>query len=138
MSKVKRRCDTETFHFTNVNPLNESTGDCVVRAISVFLGMNWEDTYRALAEYGMLYGRMLNCRENYVPYLAELGFEKQRMPRKPNRGKYTVAEFCEQIAERGKCYIVSMANHLTFVGPDKRIWDTWDCSYKTVGNYWVR
>lgn len=138
MAKIKRIPDTDTFHFLNVNPKGVRAGDCVVRAMSVFLDWSWETTYQELANLGMKTGYIINDDENYQSLLSELGFKKQRQPRKIVGLKYTAAEFCMDIAETGKMYLLRVANHLTVVGPDKRIWDTWDCGYKTVGNYWVR
>lgn len=130
--------DTDTFHFSNVNPKGRKTADCVVRAISAFLGESWERTYTNLANLGIKRGTAMNVPENYVRYLADRGFEKCPMPRKADRTKYTGREFCREIAEPGNCYILSMAHHLTFIGPDCRIWDTWNCGKKSVGNYWAR
>lgn len=138
MAKIKRIPDTETFHFLNVNPKGVRAGDCVVRAMSVFLDSSWIATYRSLANLGMRTGYIINDDENYQHLLAQLDFKKQRQPRKAGGTKYTAAEFCKEIAETGNFYLLRLANHLTVVGPDRRIWDTWDCGYKTVGNYWVR
>jgi hypothetical protein len=91
-----------------------------------------------LSERGYCNGQMMNWPDNYIGYLKEEGYEKQRMPRRDDNTKYTAREFCQEIAKPGHYYVLSLANHLTFVGPDCRIWDTWDCGYKTVGNYWVR
>ncbi len=137
MTLCKRKPDHELFHFYNANPLNQKTGDCVIRAIATFLDQSWVATYRELAEYGMGFGQMMDCPECYEPFLAEKGFKKERQPRKPNGKKYTVREFCKTIAEPGKCYIVTMAGHMAVVN-DCRVWDTWDCGGKTVCNYWER
>ena len=33
-------------------------------------------------------------------------------------------------------YIVKVANHITVV-KNKELYDTWNCSNKSVGNYWI-
>ena len=135
MTKIKKKPDHETFHFFNANPLNQSSGDCVIRAISAFLDRSWADVYREMAEFGIERGQMLNWDDCYWAYLESKGYSKQRMPVRDDRTKYTVEEFCQEIAVTGHRYVVRMAHHLTFIGPDRRIWDTWDCGYKTMGNY---
>ena len=137
MAKCKVKPDNETFHFSNLNPKQESTGDCVIRAVAAFLGISWESAYRQLAEWGIEHATAIDCPENYGPFLLDKGFGKERMPRREDRTKYTAEEFCKEIAQPGCVYILSLANHLAFVGPDQRIWDTWDCGFKSVGNYWI-
>ena len=136
MSKIKKIPDNGTFHFSNLNPKGQRAGDCVIRAISAFMRWDWERTYRELAERGIKAGYIVNDDENYQSFLAEKGFEKHKQPRRGNCFKFTAAEFCKEIAEPGKTYLLRLAHHLTFVGPDCKIWDTWDCWFKTVGNYW--
>lgn len=138
MAKMKQVPDTDTFHWSNVNPKGRRTGDCVIRAIAAFLNQSWEDTYRELAEFGIKHATAMNCPEAYIPYLRSKGYEKQKQPRTVWGSKYTGKEFCCQIAKPGACYVITMANHLTFVGPDCRIHDIWDCGEKCVGNYWKR
>lgn len=137
MAKLKVIPDTDTFHFFNANPKCRRTGDCVVRAISSYLGRTWECVYVDLAYYGIEHGTAMDCPETYVGYLKQQGHTKLPMPRRDDNTRYTAAEFCKEIAKPGRVYLLSLAGHLTFVGVDRRIWDTWDCGGKSVGNYWV-
>jgi len=44
-----------------------------------------------------------------------------------------------EVLFRGKqvrVYIVSLANHLSVV-VNGYVYDTWNCTHKSVGNYWV-
>jgi len=136
MAKCKKLKDSQTFHWFNPNPKGNAAGDCVVRAISAFLHWDWEKTYRELAEHGIKTGYIINDRENFTLFLFEKGFLKQRMPKREDGTKYTVTEFCKELAKPGHIYVCSLANHLTFIGPDCSIWDTWDCGEKSVGNFW--
>lgn len=138
MAKMKREQDTATFHFSNVNPKGRKTGDCVVRAISAFLGESWEQVYRELAELGIKRGTAMDCPETYVKFLETRGFVKCPMPRHADGTRFTGREYCERLAVGGWVYILSMAGHLTFVNADGRIWDIWDCGEKSVGNVWKR
>lgn len=121
----------------NNNPKNNITNDCVIRAISFATNKSWADTYKELAELGIKKGLMLNDKKNDRAYLKQLGFEKQSMPRRDDRTRYTLEEFCDELAKDNQVYIVSVAKHLTVV-KDKNLYDTWNCSKKSVGNYWTK
>lgn len=120
----------------NNNPKKRKTGDCVVRAIATATNSSWEFVYKELAESGIKKGLMINSDENWKKYLETLGFKKQKMPRRDDRTRYTLEEFCTEIAEEEKIYIIKLAGHLTVV-KNKNLYDTWNCSYKSVGNYWI-
>ena len=120
----------------NINPKNKKTGDCVIRAIAFAKNKEWEKIYLELAEQGIRKGLMLNDPRNWKKYLDNLGYKVQKMPRKINNKRYSLEEFCDKIAEEDKTYIVKIASHLTAV-KDKNLYDTWNCSRKYVGNYWV-
>ncbi len=120
----------------NNNPKNKITNDCVIRAIALATNNKWENVYRELAEQGIKKGLMINDRNNWKAYLKSLGYEQQKMPRKVDRKRYTLKEFCEELAEKDKIYIVKVAGHLTCI-KDKKLYDTWNCSNKCVGNYWI-
>ena len=120
----------------NANPKGRRTGDCVIRAIAFALNKSWIDTYRALFENTLKTFYSISSKDNYKSYLKSIGCEMQKMPRKPDRKRYTVSEFCDEIAEPRKTYIISVANHLTCIR-DKALVDTWNCGSKSVGNYWI-
>ena len=120
----------------NKNPKKKKTNDCVIRAIATATNSSWEYIYSKLAEQGLKNGLMINDRRNWIKYLKNLGYEKQAMPRKKDRTRYTLEEFATEIAEEDKIYIVKLAKHLTVI-KNKNLIDTWNCSYKCVGNYWV-
>lgn len=130
--------DNATFRYLNLNPKGHFAGDCVVRAIAAFLNWDWKRTYESLASRGIKHGYMINDDKNFQSFLAEMGYVKHKQPRFEDGSKYTAGEFCTLLAVPGNTYILRLANHLTFIGPDCRIWDTWDCSKKSVGNYWVK
>ena len=73
----------------------------------------------------------------YATLLKGLGYEKQKMPRRADNTRYTATEFCKELADTDREYILSLAGHLTHV-KDRKIRDTWDCGCKRVGNYWER
>ena len=121
----------------NINPKNKKTGDCVIRAIATSTNSSWEYIYRELAELGIKKGLMINDSKNWKVYLKKLGYEQQRMPRRDDKTRYTLEEFCDELAEDNQIYIIKVAGHLTVV-KDKNLYDSWNCSHKSVGNYWIK
>lgn len=119
----------------NANPKNNRTNDCVVRAISLATNKSWIDVYKELTELGMKKCLMMNDNKNWKAYLKQLGYQQHKMPKKSDNTRYTVEEFADEVAEEDKTYIVSIAKHLTVV-KDKKLYDTFDCSKKSVCNYW--
>lgn len=137
MTRTEKYPETSTFHYYNANPHNRKGGDCVIRAICTFLNISWEQCIREMTEVGIKHGFVLNDRNTIEKYLKEKGFEKMPMPRKCNKLRYTVKEFCNEIAEPDCRYVLALARHeVSIVGC--RVWDIWDCTNKSVGNYWIR
>lgn len=120
----------------NANPKGRKTGDCVIRAIAFALNKSWIDTYRGLFENTIKTFYSVSSKQNFKSYLKSLGIEMEKMPRKLDGKRYTVSEFCDEIAKPNMTYIISVANHLTCVR-DKALVDTWNCGHKSVGNYWI-
>ena len=127
-----------TYKEYNANFKNKKTTDCVVRAISVALNKSWEDTFKELSAYTLETGYMWNdsgaC--GFKKFLKLKGYDKQKMPRRKDNTRYTVKEFIEELANKNSIYIISVAGHLTVV-KNLTLIDIWDCSDKSVGNYWI-
>lgn len=135
MSTPTYRQDTSYFTYNNTNPKNsKSSGDCVVRAISIGTGKPWDEVYEELCKLGMKLKAMPNDDKTYRTYLKNLGYVQQKQPRKVDNTKYTVREFAKK-AKKTDVFIISVANHLTCIR-DNKIQDTWNCGDKCVGNYW--
>ncbi len=120
----------------NANPKGRKTGDCVVRAICTALNESWEETYKGMLDVALDTGYAISCRDNFEEYLKRKGYPKEKMPKKPSGKKYTVEEFCDVIAKNKYTYVISIANHVTVVR-NHNIYDLWDCSRKSVLNYWI-
>ena len=120
--------------YYNANPKKwKREGDCVVRAICTVLNQSWELTYMELCELGLRRCMMPNSKLLYEAYLKSKGLEKQKMPKKANGKRYTIREFVEERPDF--IGIISVAGHLTCVANGSLI-DTWDCSDKSICNYW--
>lgn len=120
----------------NHNPKQKKTNDCVIRAISFATGKTWQDVYKDLAELGVKHCLMPNDRKNWKAYLKKLGYNMEKMPKTLSNKRYTVEEFANEIAFKNHTYIIKVAKHLTVI-KGKKLYDTWNCKDKCVGNYWI-
>lgn len=140
MRRQDRYPDTSVFHFHNENPKNRFTTDCNIRAISTACNIPYNEVVMQFAQLQCTTGYDASSPEAIDRLLKQLGWVKQRQPRKPNNRKYTGKEFCQLIqrlgltqtiiANIGGCHIAAIVNG--------RIYDIWDSSCRCIGNYWVR
>ena len=141
MKRQDKFPDTVTFHYHNANPHNRITADCVIRAETVVLEIPYNQVVLENAEMQCKTGFDNADTKGIEKYMREKGWTKNPQPRKTNGTKYTVAEFCTQLAKPGQRYLVSMAGHIVAV-VDCKAWDTWDCTdlryTKCVGNFWSK
>lgn len=128
--------DTESFHYYNANPVNRMTGDCAVRAIALAFNMSWEDAYRELFEFGLKNRMMLNDSKCIEKYLKHKGWEKVRAPKKVDGKKYTAEEALRLF--RGKVVLANIGSKHIACIKDNKVWDTWNCTKRKVGNYWIK
>lgn len=119
----------------NYNPKGWKADDCVIRAIGYATGKTWNEVFTDLCTIANKKCRMPNDDKVWQKYLEEIGWVKHSQPRKADDTKYTVEEFADGYSP--KLAIVRVANHLTVVEGNTLI-DTWNCGYKTVGNYWTK
>lgn len=135
---MKRPPDTESFTFHNENPQGRKTGDCVFRALALAMGKPWGFILTALTERALQTGYSPNGKDNYTEYLALNGWEKQPQPRKASGRKYTGAEFCQLMKERGiRRAVLHIGGHHIAALCNGTIHDIWNCSGRCVGNYWI-
>lgn len=118
----------------NVNPKGKKTGDCVIRALSVALGLDYYRVYGELYELSLKLGFIVNDKRVEEKYLVQSGFIKHKQPKKPSGKKYLVGEIDKLCAE--DVIVISCAHHLTVV-KSGAIVDTWDCRNKCISNYYT-
>ncbi len=79
--------------YLNVNPDKKKTSDCVVRAISLATGRDWDTTFLYLAIEALLHHDMMDVNYVWGGYLLSNGFIRGKLPDTcPNC--YTVNDFC--------------------------------------------
>lgn len=134
------------FEKFNINPKGMKASDCVIRAIAFATEQTWDQVYKDLCEIGFKLKRIPNEKKVYEKYLEKIGWTKNKQPRDYMNKKLTVDEFSKQfnrvLKERdSKRIIITVANHMTAIewtGYEMQLIDTWNCSHKSVGNYWTK
>lgn len=149
MPRQRNVPDTPTFHFYNANPQNRITGDCTFRAICTALEQSWEQTVMEMAEMSCKTGYAINDKKGIERYLESKGWKKQKQPRKDDNTKFTGKEFCEQLQDdpwifTGKEYyyaariVAVIGGHHIVAIVNGKVYDTWNSTCKTIGNYWTK
>ena len=119
----------------NMNPKGIKASDCVVRAIATATGQTWDETLMGLAKCAIKHKYMIHCPELYGKYLEELGWHKNKQPRKKDNKRYRVYEFVETF--KGTAVANIGQQHVACI-KDGQIWDIWNSSGEVIGNYWTK
>ena len=138
MKRQEKYPETSTFHYYNANPKNRITGDCTFRAVCTALEQTWEQTVMEMAELSCRTGYAINDKKGIERYLKEKGWTKHSQPRKADNTKYTGEEFCKQIAKKNVRYIANIGGHHIVAIIGKKVYDIWDSTDGTIGNYWTK
>ena len=116
------------FKYWNINPDGESTGDCVIRAISLALNEDYYDTIGDLIKNSDYFNCDLLVKECYSNMLDSLGFKRY-----DGMGR-TVKEVAEDFYNDK--LIIRIEGHLTcsLYGD---IYDIWNPSSEIVDCFWI-
>lgn len=133
---VKRRLhlNPHVFTYFNANPYNKNTNDCVIRAVCCATEREWDDVLMDMTKCALKHKLMVNDPDLYPIYLKEIGWVKQKQPRKVDGKKYHGYEWIPHY--KGMAIIHIGDHHMAFVN-DGKLWDTWDSSGGIVGVYWT-
>lgn len=145
MTRQQKYPDTATFHFHNANPKGRITTDCVIRAIATATELPYNQVVMELAELQCQTGYDDGDDKLYDKYLISKGFIKHKQPRRLDGTKFTGRDFCEALQDNYEYIIGKSPRIVAHIGghhivaiKDARIWDTWNSSYKCIGNYWIK
>lgn len=129
----------------NANSRNNDTGDCVVRAISLAYGKDYDETHKELLS---LARDMRADKYNYIHvfsrYLNKLGHEgeikAENFYEGDNNGPFTIEDFCKDNPQ-GTFILLNGkqpkgSDHLACV-IDGNLYDSWDSSGQYVTRIWV-
>lgn len=122
------------FEYYNPNPLGKSVGDCVIRALSKLLKMDWLDVYIELCYQGALSCDMPSSNMVWSLYLRKLGYDKHTIPNTcPDC--YTIKDFCEEHPQGS--FLVAIGDHVVTV-VDGDYYDAWDSGNEVPISYYCR
>lgn len=110
------------WQFVNPNPAYNFVGDCVVRALSIALGSDWDTIFLGLAAYGFNIKDMPSGNAIWSAYLRDKGFKRYIIPNEcPNC--YTLKDFCED--HPNGIFVIGTGTHAVTV-IDGDYYDSWD------------
>ena len=118
----------------NPNPNGTYTGDCVIRALTKALDLDWETVYIGLAVQGYTMSDMPSANHVWGAYLREHGFDRHAIPNTcPDC--YTVRDFCDDNPKG--LYVLATGSHVITV-VDGDYFDTWDSGKEVPIYYFSR
>ena len=134
----------EKFLCKNNNPKGKKTCDCTIRAFVELTGKPADEIISELTAIYIKTGYFIDDPKCYEKWLKNNGYEKQKQFKYATGAKITGAGFCNYLDFHN--YTGTIVAHIgshhitTFVPTEEgyRIQDTWDCSDRCVGNWWVK
>ena len=113
----------------NANPLDKSTGDCVIRAIATVTNRPWLEVYDDLYKYARASCDMMDTNEVWHRYLYDIGYHIHVI----SVPCMTVKEFA-RIYQKGR-YLLGTGRHVVAVINGDYI-DAWDSGNEIPVFYW--
>lgn len=118
----------------NNNPMSRTVGDCAVRAVSLALGVDWEEAYNLIADAGYAMGDMPSSDSVWGAVLRQHGFYREAIPNScPDC--YTVEDFVKDFP-RG-VYVLGFGGHVATV-IDGNLYDSWNSMQEVPVYFWYR
>lgn len=117
------------FIYYNQNPEGNTVGDCVIRAISLALGIEYYEVIELLYRFSDRHRCDMLSKECYGKMLGD-DFRLPKFTVKDKTVREVASDFSENIL------IVRVKNHLTTVIYGD-IFDIWDTSDEIVDCFWI-
>lgn len=122
------------FIYTNPNPIDKKTGDCVIRAIAIATNSTWEEAYMDLCMEGLLMADLPNSNAVWSSYLRKHGYKRSVIPNTcPDC--YTVEDFAED--HPFGTYVLCSGTHTVTV-VSGNILDAWNSSQEIPTFYFYK
>lgn len=128
---------TPYYEYTNLNPKNRLSEDCVIRAVALVTGQTWEQTIRELTELGIKNSYVCNDSKLFPKYLELKGFRQMNEPRDYFNKKMSIKEFLQEHPEYDTFLCVAGSHHVTAIKNGK-VRDVWNSSNQTMHRWWVK
>ena len=121
------------YQYKNVNPKDNKTNDCVVRAIAEGLNKSYREVLMSLTEIGYDMGLLFNNTKVYEEYLKQYNYRET-----VKKYKGTIFDFINNNnLKETDTYIIEVKGHLTVVKGNTLI-DTWNCGYEKIKKVYVK
>lgn len=118
----------------NPNPVSRNVGDCSIRALTVALGVDWEEAFALLSANAFQMADMMSSNAVIGSVLRQHGFRRSVIPNScPDC--YTIEDFAEDHPQG--VYVVGTGSHVVAIR-DGLILDSWDSSKEIPQYYWWR
>ena len=119
------------YEYYNPNPTGKNREDCVIRAITKVLDLDWDSAYLQLVTKGFEVKEMPSINWVWGAFLKDMDFEKRILPNTcPDC--YTVKDFCKD-RQKGS-FIVATGSHVVAV-IDGKYYDSWDSGDEVLSYY---
>lgn len=123
------------YYQPNKKDLKDKYGDCVIRALTKALNMEWLDVFDDIQPISREMQVPFNCKPCYEKYLEEKGFVYYGISNAKGTKRPTVQSFAKDNKEG--IYVLRVANHIVTVA-DGYFYDTWDRGSKSLYGYWKK
>lgn len=118
----------------NNNPVGRSVGDCAIRALSVALGITWEDAFALAAANGFAMGDLPSSNSVWGAVLRQNGFNRYNLP-ETCPACYTFGDFAADHPQG--TFVLGTGTHVATV-KDGVILDAWNSENEPVSFVWYR
>lgn len=121
------------YYQPNEKDLKDEYGDCVIRALTKALNMEWLQVFDEMQPLSREMQVPFNCRPCYEKYIESKGLIYHGISNKKGTKRPTVDIFAKD--HKTGTYILRVANHLVAV-VNGFYYDTWDSGEKSLYGYW--
>ena len=123
------------YYQPNKKDLKDKYGDCVIRALTKVLNMEWMEVFEDMIPFCREYQALHNNQIVYTEYLKSKGFKYVGISNKKGSKRPTPKTFAK--AHKIGTYFVTVANHVVAI-VDGIYYDTWDSGEKSMYGYWEK
>lgn len=121
------------YYQPNKKDLKDKYGDCVIRALTKALNMEWLQVFDEMQPISREMQVPFNCRPCYEKYMESKGLKYTGISNKKGTKRPTVETFAKE--HKAGTYILRVSRHLVTV-VDGIYYDTWDSGGKSLYGYW--